>query len=65
MCIDGFYPIVHLCRQDIAEKIGKENADKLSEADIEHIATKMGDAYCELGFWEDLEVIAEAMLEDK
>jgi len=59
---DEFHTIARLHREDVEQCIGKERADLLSDADIEHIAKDMGNAYLESGYWEDLEVIAEAML---
>ena len=62
---DEFHTIARLHREDVENCIGKDKADLFSDADIEHIAEKMGDAYLEFGYWEDLEVIAEIMLQER
>jgi hypothetical protein len=38
---------------------------KLTESDMEHIASKMADAYCDNGFWIDLEIIVDNVLNKK
>ncbi len=54
------FPITSVCRQDL-EGIGF-NTSKVDDADMEYLANKMADAYCDMGFWEDLKIIAEERL---
>ncbi len=60
-----FHVIARLHRDDIIAQIGKKKAGQLTEEDIEYIAKKMGNAYLEFGYWVDLKIIAEMLLEER
>jgi len=63
---EGYYAITHLHREDIATRLGQDQADLLTDEDMAYIARKMGDAYVgHGGFWEDLEFFVEDVLERK
>ena len=51
------YPITSVCRQDL-EDAGFDTTN-VDDRDMEHLASKMADAYCDDGFWIDLPIIAE------
>jgi len=61
------FPITSVCRADIAglEGFNQADVDKLDDGDMERLASKMADAYCNEAFWIDLEIIAEYILEKK
>ena len=75
--IDKPFQITSVCKADILglEKCDKEgnikplfkksDIMKLNSDDMERIASKMSNAYCENGFWIDLEIITEIYLEHK
>ena len=50
------YPITSVCREDLKENFDIKNID---ESTMKKLASKMADAYCDDGFWIDLEIIAE------
>jgi len=43
----------------------KSDVMKLNSSDMERIASKLGDDYCEQLFWGSLEIITEYVLENK
>lgn len=59
------FPITSVCRADLKAFFSEEQIAQLDDSDMEEIANKMADAYCEIVFWIDLEIIAEYVLEDK
>jgi hypothetical protein len=65
-----YFPVTHVSREDITDetvlgtKIPKQGIE-ITDSEMERIADKMGDAYCEHSYWIDLEIIAEHVLEDK
>jgi len=52
------FAITSVCRQDLLS-VGftKEQALAVDDSDMERIASKMADAYCDSGFWIDLPII--------
>ena len=59
------FPITSVCRADLQERFTQEQIDSLDDADMEHIASKMADAYCDEAFWIDLKIITENVLKYK
>ena len=59
------FPITSVCRADLVEAlhISEEEAREIDDADMRKIASKLADAYCENGFWIDLPIIAEYVLD--
>jgi len=51
------FAITYVCRADL-EGAGFDTK-KVDNATMEHLASKMADAYCDDGFWIDLPIIAE------
>ena len=51
------FPITTVCRADL-ENAGFSTAD-VGDDTMSELGSKMADAYCDMGFWEDLEIIAE------
>lgn len=51
------FSITSVCRADL-ESIGFDTS-KADDVDMEYLASKMADAYCDMGFWESLEIIAQ------
>jgi hypothetical protein len=59
------FPITSVCRADLQAFFSKDHIAHLDDDDMAEIAGKMADAYCDQGFWIDLEIIAQSVLEDK
>lgn len=55
------FAITSVCRADL-DSIGIDSI-KFDDADMEHIASRMADAYCDNGFWIDLPIIAESIMQ--
>jgi len=51
------FPITSVCRADL-ENAGFD-ATNIDDGDMLYIASKMANAYCDMGFWEDLKILAE------
>lgn len=51
------FPITSICRADL-ESVGYDTTD-VDDDTMSELASKMADAYCDMGFWEDLTVLAE------
>lgn len=51
------FPITSVCRADL-ESAGFDTTNVDDDTMLE-LAHKMANAYCDIGFWEDLEIIAE------
>ena len=51
------FPITSICRADL-ESAGFNITD-ISDDMMLELASKMANAYCDMGFWEDLKIIAE------
>lgn len=49
--------ITSVCRADL-ESAGF-NTKNVDDGTMSELASKMADAYCDMGFWEDLDVLAE------
>lgn len=64
--MDGkIFKITGVARDDIAEKLGVEVAESFTDEEMTRLASKMADAYLENGFWVDLPIIAEYILEER
>jgi hypothetical protein len=71
--IDKPFQITSVCKRDILSLIEDEkglsftekDVLKLTEADMERIASKLADDYCEQLYWQSLETIVEYYLEQK
>jgi len=51
------FPITSVCRADLEQagfSVAEVDDDTMSE-----LASKMANAYCDFGFWEDLKILAE------
>ncbi len=59
MCAYEFFKIVSVHRNDL-ERIGYDTTN-VDDPTMRRLASKMADAYCEMCFWIDLEIIAEAV----
>ena len=51
------FPITSVCRADL-ESAGFDTKN-VDDDTMSELASKMANAYCEIGFWEDLDVLAE------
>jgi len=51
------FPIISVCRTDL-EDIGFDTKN-VDDSTMERLASKMANAYCENGFWIDLDILAE------
>jgi hypothetical protein len=51
------FPITSVCRADL-ESAGFYTSN-VDDGTMSELASKMADAYCSMGFWEDLESLAE------
>ena len=51
------FPITSVCRADL-EEAGFDTT-KVNDGTMSELASKMADAYCDMGFWEDLDILAE------
>ena len=51
------FPITSVCRADL-EQAGFD-ITKIDDSMMSELASKMANAYCDIGFWEDLEILAE------
>jgi len=54
---DGYFPITSVSREDLGG-IGFDTA-KVDDADMEHLASKMADSYCDCCYWDALKILAE------
>lgn len=54
-----FFDITSVSRDDIYEK--GYDADYVSEAQMERLADKMAEYYCNNGFWDDLDSLLDNM----
>jgi hypothetical protein len=55
-----YFPVTHLSREDLTSQ--GFDVSKVSDAEMEQLACKMGDSYCDNGYWDSLEVFASVML---
>ena len=51
------FPITSVCRDDL-EEVGFD-AKNVDDSTMSKLASKMADAYCDHGFWIDLEILAD------
>lgn len=51
------FPITSVCRADL-EDAGFDTAD-VDDGTMSELSSKMANAYCDIGFWEDLGILAE------
>lgn len=58
---DGYFEITSVHREDIQSvvppAVWETVKDKITDDHMERIADKMADAYCDNGFWSDLETV--------
>lgn len=60
------YNITSVCKDDLLSAgFSRRQVNSLDDADMKHLASKMADAYCENGFWIDLKIILQNILDDK
>ena len=59
------FEITTVCRVDLQGKFTDEEVAMFDDRDMKYLASKMADAYCDLGFWEDLEIIGRHILDGK
>lgn len=64
-CWRKSYHITSVCRGDLEDILSAEALAKLDDDDMARIAGNMADAYTESGFWIDLKIITEQVIEDK
>ena len=58
------FPITSVTRADlVAARIPRNIAEKLTEAQMQQIASKMADYYCQHGFWDDALAATEYIVE--
>ncbi len=51
------FPITRVCRADL-ESAGF-NTKNVDDNMMSELASEMANAYCDMGFWEDLDILAE------
>lgn len=51
------FPITSVCRADL-ESAGFDTTN-VDDDTMSELASKMANAYCDIGFWEDLQILAE------
>ena len=56
---EGFFTVIHVHRDDL--KSYGFNVDNVSDEDMCTLARRMEEAYIENGYWDDLEIVADAM----
>jgi hypothetical protein len=60
------FKITSVCRNDLLNAGFKQKQiDKLDDGDMEYIASEMAEAYCNEGFWTDLQIITDLLFEEK
>jgi len=64
--IKEFFPITSICRDDIIHAFSgnpdaQQIARNLDDADMEILAEKLGNDYCEQLFWDSLKIIFESI----
>lgn len=65
VCLERPFPITSVCRLDLLDKFTPRDIGRFDDADMNQLAEKMAEAYTDTGFWIDLQVIAEGLLEEK
>ena len=51
------FSITGVCRADLEE--AGFDTNRVDNGTMSELASKMADAYCDMGFWEDLDILAE------
>ena len=65
-CLSKPFPITTVCRVDLIQGgFTPKQIGKMDDDDMIRLASKMSGAYTDGGFWIDLEIIAESILDDK
>ncbi len=59
------FEIASVSRVDLENCLSPEQIERLTNGDMQEIARKMGDLYCDLHYWEDLESIAEEVFQKR
>jgi hypothetical protein len=59
------FEVASISRADLQEFFSLEEIESLTNGDIQEIAKKMGDLYCDLAYWQDLESTAKDVLEER
>jgi hypothetical protein len=61
------FEVTSVCRADILDggEFTREEVLKLDDDDMKQIASKMADAYCDNGFWIDLPIMVEHIINSK
>lgn len=59
-----FFPITSVCKDDIFHAFGddkeaKKAIEKMDEGDMETLASKLADDYCDQLYWDSLKIIVE------
>ena len=60
------FKITSVCRADLVDAgFSETEVSQLDDADMTELASKMADAYCEIVFWIDLDILTRAILDEK
>ena len=60
-----YFEITSISRNDLQDCLTDDEIALLDDTDMERIADKMGCAYCDNGYWIDLDICAKHVLESK
>ena len=61
---DKEFPITSLTRADLVSAgFSREQVASLTDEDMQEIASAMADVYCDHGYWEDLELCTNRILQ--
>ncbi len=64
-CFFKPFKITSVCRADLTENYSEDKIAKLDDGDMQRLAEKLANAYCDNSFWIDLPIITDYILEDK
>jgi hypothetical protein len=59
------FEITSVCRLDLKDKFNDVDVAKFTDDDMVRLASKMADAYLDNGFWEDMQIEAQEILDQK
>ncbi len=62
---EGMFILTSLSYEDLEGIFTEKEIKSLDEGDMINIAHKMANAYIENGYWDDLKIIAQDILDDK
>jgi hypothetical protein len=62
-CMDKSFKITGVARADLLDSVRPEDISKFDDATMEHLASKMANAYVDNSFWIDLKILSEYELE--